>query len=281
MTLRYASLGSGSSGNALVIEARCAQHTTRLLLDCGFSVRETERRLARLDLTGSDIDAIVVTHEHDDHIGGVAKFARKFGTPLYMSRGTFLSVAQHSHSCTQLNVQFCHDSQPFWIQNLEIRPYTVPHDAREPLQFTFHCQNIQLGVLTDIGHITPNVVQALRGSHGLVLEYNYDAHMMAKSTKYPPSLKSRITGNYGHLDNTVAQQLLLQLIHPQLHHVHAAHISGNNNDSALVEQLLHRALSPSQTPYTVACQDDGFDWFSVSATHATSAPVTSMKLVSA
>ena len=266
MTLRYASLGSGSSGNALVIEARGANSTTRLLLDCGFSVRETEKRLARLELNATDIDAILVTHEHDDHIGGVARFARKFGTPLYMSRGTYLSVLNHNHSCAQLNVQFCADKQPFHIKDIEIKPYTVPHDAREPLQFTFHSNQIQLGVLTDIGHITPSVVKALQGCHGLVLEYNYDAQMMAQSTKYPPSLKQRITGNYGHLDNNVAQQLLLQLIHDELHHVHAAHISTNNNDVAVVERLLQTALSPTQTPYTVACQNDGFDWFSVEAT---------------
>ncbi|XP_045023892.1 putative metallo-hydrolase YycJ [Daphnia magna] len=261
MSLRYASLGSGSSGNALVIETRCATQTTRLLLDCGFSVRETEKRLARLELTGNDIDAILVTHEHDDHIGGVAKFARKFGTPLYMSRGTYVSVLNHSHSCAKLNVQFCVDNQPFHIKDIQVRPYTVPHDAREPLQFTFHSQTVQLGVVTDIGHVTPHVINALKASHGLVLEYNYDAQMMAQSTKYPPSLKQRITGRYGHLDNLDSQHLLKQLIHANLHHVHAAHISTNNNDVNKVQTLLNAALNPSQVAFTVACQDEGFDWF--------------------
>ena len=265
MSLRYASLGSGSSGNALVVEARCGLETTRLLLDCGFSVRETEKRLARLDLTGNDIDAILVTHEHDDHIGGVARFARKFGTPLYMSRGTYLSVLNHGHSCQNLNVTFCTDRQVFFIKHLEIRPYTVPHDAREPLQFTFHCNQTQLGVLTDIGHITSNVTRALRNCHGLVIEYNYDAAMMAQSTKYPPSLKQRITGDYGHLDNHVAQGLLLELIHPDLYHVHAAHVSTNNNDAVYVASLLDAALSGHQIPYHVACQEEGFDWFDVAS----------------
>lgn len=263
MTIRYASLGSGSSGNALVIESRCDKQTTRLLLDCGFSVRETEKRLARLELSGSDIDAILVTHEHDDHIGGVARFTRKFNTPLYMSRGTYLSVLQHNHSCEKLNVQFCTDNQPFTVKNIQIKPYTVPHDAREPLQFTFHSNQTQLGVLTDIGHITPSVIQALQGSHGLVLEFNYDAHLMTASTKYPHSLKQRIIGNYGHLDNIDSQALLSQLIHKDLHHVHAAHISTNNNDAYIVEQLLKTSLSKTNTPYSIACQNNGFDWHTV------------------
>ena len=270
MTLRYASLGSGSSGNALVIEARCAGETTRLLLDCGFSVRETEKRLARLNLTGHDIDAILVTHEHDDHIGGVARFARKFGTALYMSRGTYLSVLNHNHSCEHLNVNFCTDHRSFAIKNIHVNPYTVPHDAREPLQFTFQCNDVHLGVLTDVGHITPTVVRALQGCHGLVLEYNYDAQMMAQS-KYPPTLRHRITGDYGHLDNTIAQELLLQLIHSDLHHVHAAHVSQNNNDATKVASLLNQALAPHQIPYHVACQDEGFDWFSVEVRAALSA----------
>ena len=261
--LRYASLGSGSAGNALVIEARCAGQTTRLLLDCGFSTKETVKRLARLDLPGQDIDALLVTHEHDDHIGGVARFARKFGTPIHMSRGTHLSVLNHTHSCDGLNVTFCADAQPFVLGALTVHPYTVPHDAREPLQFTFKCNDLHLGVITDVGHITPAVVQALQACHGLVLEYNYDAHMLAQSTKYPASLKQRIFGDFGHLDNETSQELLLKLIHPNLHHVHAAHISQNNNDLERVRGLLEAALGEHRIPYALACQNEGFDWFEV------------------
>lgn len=261
--LRYASLGSGSSGNALVIEARCGDSTTRLLLDCGFSVRETTRRLERLGLTGQDIHAVLVTHEHDDHIGGVARFARRFGCPLYMSRGTYLSVLKHNtHSCDGLDVRFCADEQVFMVGDLSVLPYTVPHDAREPLQFTFSLNGLRLGVLTDVGHITPRVLNALSGCHGLVLEYNYDAQMMEQS-KYPYSLKQRIVGEYGHLDNLMSQELLLALVHDDLHHVHAAHISQNNNQKELVQSLLEKALQPLSIPFALACQDEGFDWFEV------------------
>ena len=175
--LRYASLGSGSSGNATVIEARCAGQTTRLLLDCGFSVRDTEKRLARLNLTGADIDALLITHEHEDHIGGAARFVRKYGCDLYMSRGTYFSVRNHAtRSCANLDVRFCTHNQMLNIGVLQILPYTVPHDAREPLQFVFEmrgadCQR-RLGILTDAGHVSPLMVEVLQGCHALTGTYD-------------------------------------------------------------------------------------------------------------
>ncbi len=267
--LRYASLGSGSSGNATVIEARCSDRTTRLLLDCGFSVRDTEKRLARLGLAGTDIDALIVTHEHEDHIGGAARFVRKFGTPLYMSRGTYHSVVNHNtRSCANLPVEFCVHNQALHIGLIQIHPFTVPHDAREPLQFVFEMQTEsvarkRLGILTDAGHVSPHMVHVLQGCHALVLEYNYDARKMAASTKYPPTLKQRILGAHGHLDNLDAHRLLEQLIHTQLGSVHAAHLSRETNDAQLVGQMLDELLTPHNIPYFVACQDEGFDWFFV------------------
>ena len=270
--LSFASLGSGSSGNATVIQARCSNRTTRLLLDCGFSVRDTEKRLARLGLTGQDIDALIITHEHEDHIGGAARFARKFGTPLYMSRGTYNSVLNHStRSCANLTVQFCTHNHPIQIGLIHIHPYTVPHDAREPLQFVFELRDTndadviqkRLGILTDAGHVSPLMVEVLQGCHALVLEYNYDAQKMSASSKYPPTLKQRIVGAHGHLDNQDAHRLLEQLIHAELGSVHAAHLSRETNDVALVTRMLDALLTPHQIPFCVACQDEGFDWIEV------------------
>ena len=266
--LRYASLGSGSSGNATVIEARCAGQTTRLLLDCGFSVRDTEKRLARVNLTGADIDALLITHEHEDHIGGAARFVRKYGCDLYMSRGTYFSVLNHAtRSCANLDVCFCTHNQMLNIGVLQILPYTVPHDAREPLQFVFEIKDVayqrRLGILTDAGHVSPLMVNVLQGCHALVLEFNYDAQKMQASSKYPPSLKQRIVGAHGHLDNRDAYQLLSQLIHDELRSVHAAHLSRETNSPDLVTQMLAELLQPCGIAYTVACQDEGFDWFEV------------------
>ena len=267
-SLRYASLGSGSAGNATVIEARCAGRTTRLLLDCGFSVRDTEKRLARLDLSGTDIDALLITHEHEDHIGGAARFVRKYGCELYMSRGTYFSVINHNtRSCANLDVRFCAHNQMLQIGILNVLPYTVPHDAREPLQFIFEIQDQafqrRLGVLTDAGHVSPLMIDVLQGCHALVLEFNYDAQKMAASAKYPPSLKQRIMGSHGHLDNRDAYHLLSKLLHSELNSVHAAHLSRETNSPDLVEQMLGELLTPHEIQYTVACQDEGFDWFKV------------------
>ncbi len=262
--LRYASLGSGSSGNATVIEARCEDQTTRLLLDCGFSVRDAEKRLARLNLSGADIDALLITHEHEDHIGGAARFVRRYGCDLYMSRGTYISVLNHAtRSCAQLPVRFCAHQRALTIGSIDILPYTVPHDAREPLQFVFSAHGRRLGILTDVGHVSPMLTDVLQGCHALVLEFNYDAQKMAASTKYPPSLKQRIIGAHGHLDNRDAHKLLTQLIHRELRSVHAAHLSRETNSPDLVAQMLDELLRPHNIHYTVACQDEGFDWFDV------------------
>lgn len=266
--LRYASLGSGSSGNATVIEARCSNRTTRILLDCGFSVRDTEKRLSRLGLTGADIDALLVTHEHEDHIGGAARFVRKFGTPLFMSRGTYYSVEQHNtRSCARLPVQFCAHEEPMNIGLFKVLPYTVPHDAREPLQFVFEASaassHKRLGILTDAGHVSPMMIDSLKYCHALVIEYNYDRQKMQASSKYPPSLKQRILGMHGHLDNVDAHRLLSQLIHPKLNSVHAAHLSRETNDAQLVHGMLAELLTPYDIAFSVACQDDGFDWYEV------------------
>ncbi len=231
--MRFASLGSGSQGNALVVEAG----VTRVLLDCGLGLNDVKTRLARCGLEAGDLDAIVVTHEHSDHIGGVARLARKFEIPVYLTSGTLTALDGARAGITQITVIDSHT--PFAIGDIEVRPYPVPHDAREPAQFVFGDGRSSLGVLTDTGSSTPHIESMLSGLEALVLECNHDSGMLARSS-YPPHLRQRISGRFGHLDNASAAGLLGRLDCSRLKHVIAAHLSQENNTPVLARQALAR-----------------------------------------
>jgi phosphoribosyl 1,2-cyclic phosphodiesterase len=259
--LKFASLGSGSEGNALLISAASGATRTTVMLDCGFGLRESERRLARLDLTPSDLTGIVVTHEHQDHVGGVFKLARRYGIPVWLSFGTYRAVQD---DCAGVPVNFCRDGDRIAIGDLQLTPYTVPHDAREPLQYLATDGNVRLGVLTDAGQSTPHLVQALSGCHALMLECNHDRQMLADSS-YPYSLKQRIGGAYGHLSNQTSAEILAAMDLAHLKTVVGAHLSRQNNTPELALAALRDALGEHPADVRIACQDDGFDWIEVTA----------------
>lgn len=190
--MRFASLGSGSEGNALVVQAG----KTCVLMDCGFPLADTCMRLARLGLTPGCITGIVVTHEHGDHIDGVARLARKYSIPIWMTHGTFRSRLKVLGTLPKLTKIDTHNSFP--IDGLLIQPFPVPHDAAEPVQYKFSDGAKWLGVLTDIGCSTPHVEAMLSGCDALVLECNHDIELLANSS-YPLSLKLRVGGRLGHL----------------------------------------------------------------------------------
>jgi phosphoribosyl 1,2-cyclic phosphodiesterase len=198
----------------------------------------------------------VVTHEHQDHIGGVFKFAQKHGIPVWLSFGTF-QAAKHVHGDLQIN--FCRDSDVFAVKDLELHPFTVPHDAREPLQYAITDGRNKLGILTDIGQSTPHVIANLDGCDGLVLECNHDSQMLADSA-YPYSLKQRIGGMYGHLSNQVSSDILRSVDQCRLKKVVGAHLSRQNNRIDLAYQALVKAIRPDRTEVSIACQDQGFGW---------------------
>jgi phosphoribosyl 1,2-cyclic phosphodiesterase len=260
MSLRFASLGSGSEGNALVVEAVDGASATRVLLDCGFSQKEIERRLARLGLEPEQLDAILITHEHGDHIGSGLGLARRLRVPIYMSWGTAQAVDAASHEGLTLHVARC--GEPIALRDLCITPYTVPHDAREPLQFTFGDGAARLGVLTDIGAGTPLVSAVLSGCEALVLECNHDAGMLAQS-RYPASLKARIAGTLGHLSNDAAAGILAGLDRSRLRHLVGAHLSQQNNTPALAYAALEQGLAGAAAEIAIATQADGFAWRAV------------------
>ncbi|MFN3544376.1 MAG: MBL fold metallo-hydrolase [Thiobacillus sp.] len=249
--MRFASLGSGSEGNGLVVEAG----GTRVLMDCGFGLAESVARLARLGLVPSDLAGIVVTHEHGDHIGGVGRLARKYRLPVWLTAGT-LAMAQDLDGVA---VQVIDSHAAFAVDGLEIQPYPVPHDAREPVQYVFGDGNRRLGVLTDTGCSTPHIEAMLAGVDALVLECNHDAAML-ENGPYPPMLKRRVGGRFGHLENGQSAALLAKLKHGRLQCVTAAHVSKKNNTDALARRALAQVLDCADEEVGVACQRAGFDW---------------------
>jgi phosphoribosyl 1,2-cyclic phosphodiesterase len=253
--IRFASLGSGSAGNALLVE----HEATCLMLDCGFGLRETVARLQRLGRAPSDLAGILVTHEHGDHVAGVFRLARKFGLTVWMTHGTWVGCREAD---SELDLRIIDSHRSLSIGDLEVLPFPVPHDAREPVQFVFSGSGIRLGVLTDIGEPTAHVCEMLSGCAGLVLEFNHDAEMLARST-YPASLKRRIAGRYGHLENSAAASLLGRIDCSSLQALVAAHLSERNNRPELAVAAVARALGCPDEWVGVACPDQGFDWRSI------------------
>lgn len=251
--IRFASLGSGSQGNALLVDAG----DTKLLLDCGFSLRSTVERLARLAVDADELSGIVLTHEHSDHVAGAFRLASRFSLPVYLSHGTALAVPRDKSSWPECRLIDSH--APFAVGALEIQPFPVPHDAREPVQYVFSDGARRLGVLTDSGSITQHIVDRLQACDALVLECNHDRELLAQSN-YPPMLKRRVGGDFGHLDNGAAAALLQRIGTQRLQHVVAAHLSEQNNRPHLARRALAAVLDCGEEWVGVASQQQGFDW---------------------
>ncbi len=257
--LRFKSLGSGSSGNATLVEAQSGMHTTRLLIDCGLRLRDLESRLIEAGTTADEIDAIFITHEHGDHIGCARSFVKRHPIPLWMSQGTWLAIsndtwAPHQHLC-----QIARDGERIELGALQALPFTVPHDAREPLQLRCTDGSRDLGVVTDLGHVTAHVALALKNCHALLLEANHDPDMLQQSA-YPSFLKQRVGGPWGHLANHAAADLLGQIKHAHLNRVIAAHLSERNNTPELARASLSVTLECSPLEIDVADPLLGTDW---------------------
>jgi len=251
--MRFALLGSGSEGNALVVEVG----QSRVLMDCGFSLTETVARLSRIGLAPEELHGIVVTHEHGDHIGGVARLARKFSLPVFLTHGTLRS--QNAAFADLPAVTEINPHLPFSIGEVQVQPYPVPHDASEPVQYVFSDGVRRLGVLTDAGCSTPHIEATLNGCDALVLECNHDTDMLANG-EYPYHLKQRVGGRFGHLNNFDAAALLARLDSCKLQHIVAAHLSHKNNTRELAVSALTRALSCTEDKIAVATQGEGLNW---------------------
>lgn len=231
--------------------------TTHVLLDCGFGLKDSVLRLARLGVDIAQLSGIVVTHEHGDHIAGVARLARKYDIPVWLTCGTLRSQPK-----AFANVSNCHEINPhqvFSIGDIQIQPYPVPHDATEPVQYVFGDGARRLGVLTDAGCSTPHIESMLSGCDALVLECNHDSEMLMKGD-YPYSLKQRVGGRLGHLSNSESAGILANLDVSRLQHLIAAHLSSKNNTPELAVKALCGVLGCAESWVGVATQQHGFDW---------------------
>lgn len=252
MTLRFASLGSGSSGNATIV----SDNDSAILIDCGFTYKETCRRLAELETKPETIRAVFVTHEHGDHAKGVATLAKKLDIPIYCSRGTAFAAGFELD-----RVRIVQAGETLNVSGFAVSAITVPHDAREPLQFTVTAKGLKLGVLTDLGSITQVVIDAYQSCNALLVEANHDLKMLSEGP-YPPSLRRRVGGDWGHLNNNQTARFLESLDLQAVQYLIVGHISEKNNCLEKVKDALSPLLATG-LPLQFASQDDGMDWLTI------------------
>ena len=259
MTLRFKSLCSGSKGNATLIQASEGRHSSHVLVDCGLSLRQMCLHLQQAGVEPEQISAIFITHEHADHIGCARAFALRYRTPVWMSRGTHTALKQSDFDGL---IHHASHERPIAIGALQLRPFAVPHDAREPLQLCATDGDKTQRIATDLGHVTAQVQAHLQHCHALILEANHDEGLLQASA-YPEFLKRRIAGDEGHLSNAAAAQLAKSINHACLGHVLAAHLSESNNRPALAARALAAALGRQHREVLVAGAADGSQWLTV------------------
>jgi phosphoribosyl 1,2-cyclic phosphodiesterase len=254
--IRFKSLGSGSSGNATVVQGRDGARLTHLLVDCGLGIRELDKRLGAAGMLAEQLDAIFITHEHGDHIGCARQLALRERIPVWMSAGTYAALGEPDFDGL---LRIARDGAALEVGALQVNPFTVPHDAREPLQLWCGDGDARLGVLTDLGHASTHVLDCLAGCRTVLLECNHDEDLLAGSS-YPPFLKRRVAGAWGHLANSAAAAVALTLQSSGLRQVVAAHLSEQNNRPELARAALAAALACEQQDIHVALAS-GSDWF--------------------
>jgi phosphoribosyl 1,2-cyclic phosphodiesterase len=250
--LRFVSLASGSRGNASLVEFG----STLLMIDCGLPCKIVEERLEAVGRQPRDVTAILVTHEHSDHAHGVAAFTKRHNTPVWMTAGT----ASTMPAVTRVHHLSCHRS--LVIGGIEVQPYPVPHDAREPCQFTFAAGGRRLGMLTDAGYITPHMHERLLGCDALALECNHDLPSLQRGP-YPETLKARVASRFGHLNNDQTTELLRRVDSARVQWVIGLHLSERNNSPEQVRAALQPALSEARFPLHLATQDAPSSWLSL------------------
>jgi phosphoribosyl 1,2-cyclic phosphodiesterase len=252
LTLRFCALGSGSRGNALLVE----HEQTLVMIDCGLPLTTLVQRLETAGRCLDDIDALLITHEHGDHSRGIRPLKRKRDIPLWATPGT----AQVVDAIEDFERLRC--DREFTIGSIDVRPVPVPHDAREPCQFVFSAGGQRLGLLTDTGHVTPVIREALSACDALAIEFNHDRAMLLNGS-YPEAVKARVDSRFGHLSNDQTVELIAEVAHGGLQWIMGLHLSEQNNTPERVRVTAARVTDSCGVELRLASQDEASPWLEV------------------
>ncbi len=236
--VKFCSLYSGSTGNSLFIESNNA----KILIDAGVSAKKVVDGLSSIGSNIEDIDAVLVTHEHSDHVQSLGTISKKYNIPVFANRHTWDAMPNQSDKIDACNVKYFNNDEDFEIGDFVIHPFSIPHDAANPCGFNFLCDNEKFSIATDLGHMTNSIIECLEGSSFLLLEANYEPEVL-KCSKYPYILKNRIAGPNGHLSNNLAGKTIAHLINCGLNSVFLGHLSKENNFPELALQTVLSELS--------------------------------------
>ncbi len=229
-------LASGSSGNATLVRSESAT----LLVDAGLSARQLTERLIQCNVSPSEISAILITHEHSDHVKGLPQWCKQHGTPIYCNRHT--ATLLRTKTITHHAWTIFETGSSFSLNDLTVQTFSIPHDAVDPVGFVLREKKCSFGFVTDLGYATRLVVDSLQGLDGLLLEANYDEELLQQDSKRPWSVKQRIASRHGHLSNSAAAGLLEQILHEKLQHVALGHLSADCNKEVLALEAMDRIL---------------------------------------
>lgn len=254
--LNFCSLYSGSSGNSLFVE----NNNTKVLIDTGMSCKKIEEALTSIEVNPFSINGILITHEHSDHVKGLCTFSKKYNTPIYSTKQTIEAIPQLTDKISNKNLNYINSNDKFYINDLEILPFKIPHDAVNPCGFNIIHGNNQISIATDIGHMTNSILKHLENSNFILLESNYDTEVL-KCCSYPFKLKSRIAGATGHLSNTIAGKTISYLIkNGNLKSAMLGHLSKESNFPELayrtvVDELINSNFDENTINLSVANRD--------------------------
>lgn len=236
--LKFCSLFSGSSGNSLFVQS----DQSKLLIDCGASGKKICEALASINSSIEDIDAILITHEHSDHVQSLGLLSKKYNIPIYINEETFNALSNSQKDKINLNdINFFKNDNEFFLKDLTIKPFSIPHDAANPCGYNIHNGKRKISIATDLGHVNDNILDNLKNSSFILLEANYDPSILQVS-KYPYMLKERIKGPKGHLSNETAGKLISALSNNELKEVMLGHLSKENNFPELAYQTVTEEL---------------------------------------